>query len=138
MGRLWQRRRLFFPRPAGLEPPFSHSKRNAGRVTARGANRGLARAFNQHLQGRWRRVEAKRDSMVRIEVHDTGVGVASDHLRDIFEAFKRLERARSDGLGLGLFIVSRAAQLLEQEIEVRSTVGRGSGFAVLANAVAYG
>jgi len=67
-------------------------------------------------------------------VHDTGVGIPSERLRKIFEAFSRLEPTQSEGLGLGLFVVSRAAELLRHKIEVRSTVGRGSCFAVLANA----
>ncbi len=73
-------------------------------------------------------------TVVRIEVHDTGVGIPSERLRKIFEAFSRLEPTQSEGLGLGLFVVSRAAELLRHKIEVRSTVGRGSCFAVLANA----
>ena len=73
-------------------------------------------------------------SVVRIEVHDTGVGIPSGRLRDIFEAFHRLEPRQSDGLGLGLFVVSRAVELLQHQVEVRSTVGRGSCFSILANA----
>jgi two-component system phosphate regulon sensor histidine kinase PhoR len=73
-------------------------------------------------------------SRIRIEVHDTGVGMAPKQLESIFEAFHRLEPARSDGLGLGLFVVNRAAELLQHEIEVRSTVGRGSCFSLVANA----
>jgi signal transduction histidine kinase len=73
-------------------------------------------------------------TVVRIEVHDTGVGIRPERLRKIFDAFSRLEPTQSEGLGLGLFIVSRAAELLRHKIEVRSTVGRGSCFAVLANA----
>ena len=75
--------------------------------------------------------------VVRIEVHDTGTGIPSQRLRDIFEAFHRLEPLRSDGLGLGLYVVKRAAELLQHQIEVRSTVGRGSCFTVLANASGY-
>jgi two-component system, OmpR family, phosphate regulon sensor histidine kinase PhoR len=73
-------------------------------------------------------------TVVRIEVHDTGVGIPSERLHKIFEAFSRLEPTQSEGLGLGLFVVSRAAELLRHKIEVRSTVGRGSCIAVLANA----
>jgi two-component system, OmpR family, phosphate regulon sensor histidine kinase PhoR len=74
---------------------------------------------------------------IRIEVHDTGVGMPPQHLQNIFEAFHRLEPARSDGLGLGLFVVNRAAELLRHEIEVRSAVGRGSCFTLVANAADY-
>jgi two-component system phosphate regulon sensor histidine kinase PhoR len=75
-------------------------------------------------------------SRIRIEVHDTGVGMEQKQLENIFEAFHRLEPARSDGLGLGLFVVKRAAELLQQEVEVRSAVGRGSCFTLVANAAA--
>jgi signal transduction histidine kinase len=74
------------------------------------------------------------ESVVRIEVHDTGIGIPPERLRNIFEAFHRLEPARSDGLGLGLFVVNRAAELLQHQIDVRSTVGRGSCFTISANA----
>ena len=73
-------------------------------------------------------------SMVRIEAHDTGIGIPPGPLQNIFEAFHRLEPTRSDGLGLGLFVMNRAAELLQHQIEVRSTVGRGSCFTVLVNA----
>jgi two-component system, OmpR family, phosphate regulon sensor histidine kinase PhoR len=73
-------------------------------------------------------------SFVRIEVHDTGIGIPPERLRNIFEAFHRLEPTCSDGLGLGLFVANRAAGLLQHQIEVRSEVGRGSCFTILANA----
>jgi two-component system, OmpR family, phosphate regulon sensor histidine kinase PhoR len=73
-------------------------------------------------------------SVVRIEVRDTGIGISPGQLRNIFEAFRRLEPTQSEGLGLGLFVVKRAAELLQHQIEVRSTAGRGSCFTVLANA----
>jgi two-component system phosphate regulon sensor histidine kinase PhoR len=79
----------------------------------------------------------RHGSRIRIEVHDTGVGMAPKQLENIFEAFHRLEPARSDGLGLGLFVVNRASELLRHEIEVCSTVGRGSCFTLVANAADY-
>jgi two-component system, OmpR family, phosphate regulon sensor histidine kinase PhoR len=74
---------------------------------------------------------------IQIEIHDTGVGIAPQHLENIFEAFHRLEPARSDGLGLGLFVANRAAELLQHEMEVRSIVGRGSCFAIKTDCAAY-
>jgi signal transduction histidine kinase len=76
----------------------------------------------------------QRGSVVRIEVHDTGIGIPPDDLTRIFEAFHRVDTTGSEGLGLGLFIVRRAVDLLGHHIDVRSTVGRGSCFAILANA----
>ena len=69
---------------------------------------------------------------MRIDIYDTGIGMSADELPQIFEAFQRLDSSRSDGLGLGLFIVRRAVELLGHRIEVSSTVGRGSRFSVLA------
>jgi signal transduction histidine kinase len=70
----------------------------------------------------------------RIEVHDTGTGIPDHALEQIFDAFRRLDSAASDGLGLGLFVVRRAADLLGHKVEVHSEIGRGSCFAVLAKA----
>lgn len=66
-----------------------------------------------------------------IEVHDTGIGISPDNLSKIFEAFRRIDPAASEGLGLGLFIVRHAAESLGHRIEVRSTVDRGSCFTVV-------
>jgi hypothetical protein len=46
----------------------------------------------------------------------------------------RLDSTTPDGLGLGLFVVRRAVDLLGHRIEVSSTVRRGSRFSVLAKA----
>jgi two-component system, OmpR family, phosphate regulon sensor histidine kinase PhoR len=69
---------------------------------------------------------------VRIEVHDTGIGIRSDHLPKVFDAFYRLDSTEPDGLGLGLFVVRRAADLLGHRVGVRSAVGHGSCFSILA------
>jgi signal transduction histidine kinase len=74
----------------------------------------------------------RRGWQIGIEVHDTGIGIAADKRSRIFEAFHSLDLTRTDGLGLGLFVVKRAADLLGHGIEVRSTVGRGSCFSILA------
>lgn len=72
---------------------------------------------------------------VRIEVHDTGVGIPGGARAKIFDAFRRLN-SNVDGLGLGLYVVRRAADLLGHVIEVQSEVGRGSCFSVLIDVAA--
>jgi two-component system, OmpR family, phosphate regulon sensor histidine kinase PhoR len=74
----------------------------------------------------------RRGAFMKIEVHDTGIGIPPDKLSKVFEAFHRLDSTRADGLGLGLFVVRRAVDLLGHSVEVRSDVGRGSSFAILA------
>ena len=76
----------------------------------------------------------RRGSRVRIEIHDTGIGIPPDKLARVFDVFHRLDSSQTDGLGLGLFVVRRAVDLLGHSLEVRSTVGHGSCFAILAEA----
>ena len=74
----------------------------------------------------------KRGRTLRIEIWDTGSGIPGDRLDEIFGEFYRLnkDRGASGGLGLGLAIVERLAQLLGHRIEVKSRAGRGSRFSV--------
>jgi signal transduction histidine kinase len=69
-------------------------------------------------------------SGIRIEVHDTGIGIAESNMYKIFNAFERLESGVPEGLGLGLFIVRHAAASLGHRVDVRSTEGKGSCFSV--------
>jgi signal transduction histidine kinase len=73
-------------------------------------------------------------SELHIEVRDTGVGIPANALSMIFRAFQRADESRTDGLGLGLFIVKHAADLLGHRVEVRSAEGSGSCFTIVANA----
>lgn len=75
----------------------------------------------------------RRGGCVRIEVWDTGFGIAEDQQSAIFEEFHQLnnpERDRSRGLGLGLAIVARLARLLSAPVAVRSRLGLGSVFSI--------
>jgi CheY-like chemotaxis protein/nitrogen-specific signal transduction histidine kinase len=75
----------------------------------------------------------RRGSKLRIEIWDTGTGIPENELTRIFEEFYQVgspARDRSRGLGLGLAIVNRIAMLLGHHIDVRSTLGKGSMFAV--------
>jgi two-component system phosphate regulon sensor histidine kinase PhoR len=69
---------------------------------------------------------------LRISVRDTGRGIRASVLPTIFSAFQRGDDSRIDGLGLGLFIVKCAADLLGHRVEVRSVEGGGSRFTIVA------
>jgi signal transduction histidine kinase/CheY-like chemotaxis protein len=71
---------------------------------------------------------------LRIEVHDSGPGIAPARQREIFEEFRRGEDAPGQGLGLGLFIADRIAALLDAPIDLRSRLGRGTMFALRVDA----
>lgn len=73
----------------------------------------------------------RRGDSVRIEVWDTGPGIPDSMRAEIFREFTQLDQPRrSEGLGLGLAIVERLAQLLRCRIEMDSRVGKGSVFRV--------
>ena len=70
---------------------------------------------------------------VRIEVWDSGPGIAAEQRARIFDEFQRLEQPSpwgEKGLGLGLSICDRLAGILDHRLDLHSQVGRGSCFAV--------
>ena len=73
----------------------------------------------------------RRGGKLRIEVHDTGIGIARQDQRRIFEEFQRLDPGRGDqGMGLGLSFVERACKHLGHGLDLVSEPGKGSVFAV--------
>ncbi|WP_158971173.1 hybrid sensor histidine kinase/response regulator [Paraglaciecola sp. L3A3] len=74
-----------------------------------------------------------QEGLVYIQVKDSGIGMNQETLEKIYEEFYQVnnpERDRQKGLGLGLSIVKRTADLLEHQILVTSTVGKGSTFSI--------
>jgi CheY-like chemotaxis protein len=74
-----------------------------------------------------------RRSPLRVEVWDTGPGIAAADQKQIFEEYFQLEnpeRDRTKGLGLGLAIVRRLSDLLGSELTLASHPGRGSCFSI--------
>lgn len=70
---------------------------------------------------------------VRIDISDSGKGIAASELENIFSEFYQLnnpERDRNKGLGLGLAIVKRLSHLLVIPITIESEVAKGSRFSL--------
>ncbi len=110
--------------PVLLEQVLGNLVANAIRYTAKGGVLIAAR---------------RRGENIRLEVWDTGIGIAAPDLSRIFEEFVQVgnaERDRRMGLGLGLSIARRSAALLGATIDVASRVGRGSRFIVTQPACA--
>lgn len=68
----------------------------------------------------------------RIEIWDTGVGIAPVHQREIFREFYKVPShgGTEDGFGLGLYIVARLTQILGHPLSLSSRPGRGTVFRV--------
>jgi signal transduction histidine kinase/CheY-like chemotaxis protein len=73
----------------------------------------------------------RRGAALRIEVWDSGIGIPEDQRQNIFGEFYQLDaHAGRAGLGLGLAIVDRLCRLLDHPLELTSTPGKGSRFAI--------
>ncbi len=74
----------------------------------------------------------RRGSRLRIDVYDTGIGIPHAKRRAVFKEFHRLDQGArvARGVGLGLSIVERIARVLDCDVALKSTSGRGSRFSV--------
>ncbi|GEM_PF-2577011 len=79
-------------------------------------------AFNYQLAGEF----------LIIQLEDTGVGIAEDKQSLVFEEFYRIERSdiKEPGLGFGLSIVKRLADLLRHPLHLHSIPGKGTCFSL--------
>lgn len=102
--------------PALLRSIVQNLLSNAIRYTARG---GIVAGVR------------RRGAGARVEVWDSGPGIAEDKQRLIFREFERLDTGGEAGLGLGLAIVDRTARLIGADIGLSSRPGHGSRFSVL-------
>ena len=102
--------------PALLERMLTNLVTNAIRYTERG----------RILVG-CRRVGPSR---LRLEVVDSGIGIALEEQERIFEEYYQLSGNSAQGLGLGLPIVRSLGELLGHRVSVRSAMGRGSVFSI--------
>jgi two-component system phosphate regulon sensor histidine kinase PhoR len=106
--------------PAELQSALSNLISNAVRYTPAGGS----------ITVRW---ERKDDGSAVFSVQDTGPGIAPEHIPRLTERFYRVDRSRSretGGTGLGLAIVKHVLQRHGATLEITSTLGKGSVFAV--------
>jgi len=72
---------------------------------------------------------------LRFEVEDTGLGIAAEHLPELFKTFSQVDSSLTrahDGAGLGLSICRELVELMGGAIGVHSTPGQGSSFHFVA------
>ncbi|MGC1470056.1 MAG: response regulator, partial [Sphingorhabdus sp.] len=80
----------------------------------------------------------RQKAHLRIEIWDSGVGIDAADLQAIFDEYHQVDNAareRSRGLGLGLSIVKRLADLLGHKVHVHSVPAKGSVFAINIDAL---
>nr|BFD40941.1 hypothetical protein FFPRI1PSEUD_24400 [Pseudomonas sp. FFPRI_1] len=69
--------------------------------------------------------------MLRIDVHDTGIGMSDEQVQQAFQAFRQADESinrRYGGTGLGLALCMRLAEAMGGKLSVRSALGKGSTF----------
>lgn len=75
----------------------------------------------------------RRDNDLMIEVEDTGMGIASENLDQVFNRFYQVDASitrENEGTGIGLAHTYELVKLMEGDIEVMSTKGQGTTFVV--------
>jgi signal transduction histidine kinase len=95
----------------------------------------LANAIKFTPEGGRIRLGADRgEELVRIWVSDTGIGIPSDQIEQVFEPFFQVETGptrRYPGIGLGLAIARDLARAMDGGVRLESIVGKGSTISVL-------
>ena len=69
-----------------------------------------------------------------VTISDTGIGIDSDHLPNIFDRFKRFDKKSDGGYGLGLPIVKTIADFHNIDVQVKSEFNKGTSFVLSFNA----
>jgi len=70
------------------------------------------------------------DERLRLDVIDSGIGIALDEQERIFDEYYQLSGSSAQGLGLGLPIVKSLGELLGHAVSVKSAPGKGSVFSI--------
>lgn len=71
----------------------------------------------------------QENGYVVFSVEDNGIGIAEEHQESIFNKSSRLNK-EIDGTGMGLYIIRKMVENQNGEIELESTLGKGSKFQV--------
>ncbi|TRX57312.1 ATP-binding protein [Thalassomonas sp. M1454] len=77
---------------------------------------------------------SKRDDNLVFSVKDTGIGMNTKQVKQVFDCFTQADSSvnrRFGGTGLGLFLSSNIADLMKADIEVESSLGEGSTFSFI-------
>src|SRR3984957_15620760 len=112
--------------------PCSLSVRSDRRLVGRLLQNLVSNAIKYTPAGRVLVGCRRRGNHLRIDVCDPGIGIPHSKRRAVFREFHRLDQGAraARGVGLGLSIVERIARVLDCEVLLQSTLGRGSRFSI--------
>lgn len=114
--------------PSYLEHILGNLMSNAMKFTDKGGIITIGAEIEQ--------TSASTDIYLKIQVTDTGIGIAKDELQNIFGRYYQTKRGynvNSSGWGIGLALVHRLAEIHKGRVTVESELGKGSTFTVLVN-----
>ena len=114
--------------PSYIEHILNNLVSNAVKFTDRGGTITISAEIEQEPQS--------PDIYLKIQVTDTGIGIAESELQNIFGRYYQTKRgynANSSGWGIGLALVHRLAEIHKGSVSVDSELGKGSTFTVLVN-----
>jgi len=97
----------------------------------------LSNAVRYTVQGEIGVRMSWRDSVLAIEVRDTGIGIPDEFRERVFVPFNRGAQAGSRGAGLGLSIVKRLVEQMHGELSFVSRLGEGTRFLITLPALSH-
>jgi len=71
-----------------------------------------------------------RENFLRLEVKDTGIGIAEEHVERVFDRFYQVDENSPEGSGIGLTLTKEYVQLLNGELTIQSKLNEGSTFSL--------
>ncbi|MBS1682723.1 MAG: GHKL domain-containing protein [Bacteroidetes bacterium] len=93
------------------------------------------RYYNSQIDNPFIEIDVTQNSSIaEIHVKDNGIGIAPQHIQNIFKMFYRAD-VRSKGSGIGLYIVKETLDKIRGEITVQSDYGVGSTFTIKLHAL---
>jgi len=119
---------LIFEEPRGVPPIYTDDKKLSQIL-----RNYISNALKFTNAGEVRVSVAAHDDWVTFSVADTGMGIAAEHLRALFQDFVQVDspiQKRLRGTGLGLSLSKRLAIVLGGDVAASSVVGKGSTFSV--------
>ncbi len=85
------------------------------------------------LRIRWKSAGDGKKKLLIVSVEDTGIGISDENKEKLFGSFERFDNEKNKGIegtGLGLAITKQLVELMDGNIGVYSTIGKGSLFYV--------